>query len=313
MSNEEKRKKLDELKQKKALAEKLAKSNPEVKNLENLSQENFEVSQFYRLTFGMKSAPYNYVDIGYAGLPSKPRSALYDLKLSNAPVIHPYNPNEAMQNYRTPAFFLNVNFKQYYKDLVPANLHVHLDKLNVPVDMYLIVQDNNWVKSTLLLRPQPWLDKEASYNARENYSKQFSVRTGIFSDTPNGPRLKNQPQEGLLQEGGISTHNSGHGTLSTVVSSSATLPIENLSDDKTQVFYSLTIETTNGKDSRAAVVKHILLNDKDAETFDNLLGERKVKNLQNLTEAMKTANFTENNFYKKFIIVDQLSDVLLRQ
>jgi|GEM_PF-3693010 len=215
-------------------------------------------------------APYLSVDLG-CDFPA--RSDQYRLNLPTAPILHPYNPMDAsIENaYTAPAYTLNFKLPGYLSYFVPPDLHEQVKNMDLRnIDIFISVQDAPWKGVPLLLRPQPWLDPHCPFISNVPYNKQFTVLTGLFSFTPDSPKIVGQPQGGLKEEGGIVTHNGYNQenvvTYAQVVSSGNTLPIENLDLNKTQAVFSLTIHQ-----GRLAIVKHILLNQADQILFEGIL------------------------------------------
>lgn len=237
---------------------------------------------------------FEICDLGYQGLS---RTSQYDLNLPTAPVFHPYNPTDPNieWGYTAPAFTLNLKFPCYLTHFAPAALHKHLQGMNpADIDTFLIVQDMPWKNVLLLLRPQSWLNPHAPFSFVGSYWKQFTIQTGLFSRNPNGPRITNQQKDALFQTSGIVTHNSSPNN-NLIVSSGNILDIENIDINATQVVFSLTKH-----DSKAALVKHILLNLKDQKTFEKILGTS--SNLQQLQENLQieSKNFSIHDLPNQF-------------
>ncbi len=281
--------------------------------------QSFTVGQHSRMTAGeldnagesiVNMVEYPFYDLGFDPT-TLARTELYaSMRLPTVPVFHPYNPAGFHDfGYGTPAFTLNVKFPQYQSSFAPPALHAHVAALPLEnIDTFLSVQDMPWQNTSLLLRPQGWLDPIAPTFSILSYSKNFPVAAGLFSREDGGPVLQkvaepphqpnavNQVPGQLIDESGISVHNSRtsiQGELSgdrLLVSSGDTLPVKtaaggDLDMTKSHVIFSLTKDKQTG---RAAVVKHLLLNPDDQKAFEGILREKSPRSLKELGAAVKT-------------------------
>jgi hypothetical protein len=232
-------------------------------------------------------------DLGYTG--QKARTDQYQvvhpmlgdmtLNLPTAPVFHPYDPNNNTDVYTKPSYSLNVKAPKFYNWLAPTAVTTHLKRFGIlesNVDFFIEVQDMPWDGVPLLLRPQYWLSPNEPTQRPEYYSKSFDVYTGVFHVMGgNNILLDSQTAGQLIRENRISVHNTARvvadnavlnadGSIvvadRSLISSSNTLAVQNLNCDVSSVLYSLTIHQ-----NRAAVVKHVMLNQRDHDVFQEIL------------------------------------------
>lgn len=242
---------------------------------------------------------YDYCDIGYGQ--GRARTDQYQgLALPTAPVLHPYHPAQPLvaKGFEAPAFAMNIKLPGLLPDFGPAVLHGHLAGMRPEnIDTFIIFQDTPWYDDVrqgpeddalradepelkgyahrpLQLKPQYWLEPNAPNTSPTLYNHTehtYIVRTGVFSKQYPNVQIRGQQSGGLFEEREISVHNAGPGTA--LISSGSVLSIDNLNLNRSQVLYSLTkhVDKVTGVERRAAVVKHVLLNQADQQGFETLV------------------------------------------
>jgi chemotaxis protein histidine kinase CheA len=244
---------------------------------------------------GSSNAAYYSAHLGYHG---RATTDQYGIGLPAAPGIHPYHPidddpiNGTQGIYTSPAFELNVRFPTYKPNYFPAALRASLvvgngqDEVRAEnIESFFIIQSiSSWRQGTpFLLRPHYKLSSDEPFARPIGYNKNFHVHVGVFSDPAtnlHNPRIEGQPVNALGQPNGLFEENvSIHsGQALQLVSSGNTSRIiqdgtvdGNLDITQTHILSSLTKYRDPLGQLRAAVVKHILLNEQDENVFQQAL------------------------------------------
>lgn len=280
--------------------------------LAELLNRPFTVNKFTRFTDAFLEEEYLAYDLGYQG--GSARTQQYEeLHLPAAPVFHPYRPTgemvgnvENQRGYLAPAFTLNVKSPRYSTDFGPPALHRNVTVQPENVDTFLEFQDMPWIQGLrdLLFRPQSWLDAKAQNSHPVAYSKTFKVDTGVYSNRPNGPRIRHavepkgrilnpeQPEGGLVASV-VTTHNTVVKKVvvdQQVISSPNSLPVRDLDLNRSHVLYSLTIHG-----NKAAIGRHVLLNPHDQQEFKRIQ-KTQPRHLTELKARMQAAKAAGRGF-----------------
>lgn len=248
---------------------------------------------------------FNTCDLGFS---NQTRTKQYTvLNLPAAPVLHPYNPIDfdAMEEYFLPAYTLNVKLPKLNNSLLPEALQsVLLKELKAgnikEVEAYVEVQDMPWRAGKngevpLLFRPLYWCFPNEPNEKKEAYNNSFAVRVGTFSKMPNSPKIIGQKDTKLVMQE-LSIHNGGPNTP--IVSSGNSLPVNGIIKTQSHAFYSLTIHQ-----NRAAVTKHIILNNTDESEFEKILAQSTT--LQDLKGQFEK----KRGAFSKPAFVDEFNDL----
>jgi hypothetical protein len=223
-------------------------------------------------------------------------SQQYDFDMPNAPVIHPYNPNNDENKIRTdsgvPTFFYalrshNINNWPDFQKVLQFLKNENIDLNNC--DVSVVVQNDPWKKTERALKPQSWAIPDAPFLSEKPYHRVAKIRAALISPHESVELLK----DGLVKNGefideNIISHNAvsfdkqtqKYVGSSTIVSSGNSLILQGVEDEKNSLFWSIVTDTTNKK---TAVTLHAILNDKDIEKLHE-------KNITTLDPLMKELN-----------------------
>ena len=200
----------------------------------------------------------NYLDVN-------PSSHYAYLGLSEAPVIHPYQPGgDERRNFGMlkNIFSIRLPISAYMN--LPENIKDTLRSKNIPpqnTDIFFITQDNPWTSSQLLLRPHTWVKKNG---------KDVTVHAGIFSDdssvTMDGTSNEVHAGQSHMHDGLSSPEN--------------TMKLSGLDYQVTKSFYPVVIDG-----DRAAVTLVWMLNDEDQAAIESL--SLITSNMQDFMMALK--------------------------
>ena len=199
----------------------------------------------------------NYLDVN-------PSSHYEYLGLSEAPVVHPYQPGgDERRNFGMLRNIFSIRLPVSAYMNLPENIKDTLRSKNVPpqnTDIFFITQDNPWTSAQLLLRPHTWVKKNG---------ENVTVQAGIFSDDSS-----------VTMDGHANEVHAGqsymHGGLS---SPDNTMMLSGLDYQVTKSFYPVVIDG-----DRAVVTLIWMLNDEDQAAIERL--SLRVNNMKEFIAAL---------------------------
>ena len=194
-----------------------------------------------------------------------PSSHYEYLGLSEAPIIHPYQPGgDERRNFGMLRNIFSVKLPVSAYMNLPNNIKDTLRSHNVlpqNTDIFFITQDNPWTSAQLLLRPHTWVKKNG---------QSVTVQAGIFSDdssvTMDGTSNEVHAGQSHMHDGLSSPDN--------------TMILSGIEYHATKSFYPVVIDG-----DRAAVSLHWILNDEDQLAIEDL--SLRANNMQDFLAALK--------------------------
>ena len=152
-----------------------------------------------------------------------------------------------------------------------------------------------WQGVSLLLRPQGWLSPNEPALRPAYYLKSFDTKVAVLPKRVGGPTLQHQPADNFLDARGLlSIHNTRNRQSVVVdprlISSGNTLPLERMDLSRSEVLYSIVVH-----DQRAAVTKHILLNQNDEGQFEEVM-----QNARNINDVKTELTRRRTNLSQAF-------------
>jgi hypothetical protein len=208
--------------------------------------------------------------------PSGHRTDQYGMSFPQAPVLHPYNPDQYGTDVRNdatgvpmlaPRMTLNIQFPTVFREVLPASVLQQIQASGVSLDNVSILcysQNYFWDGSNPYeFRPHYYTDPNAPYSGSYNETSNLSL--GLF-EAENGISLVDAQGSAFFGTQVIVHNETVAPNL--VVSSPDSLQMPGINVANSTSFWSLVVDGTN-----AAATLHLLLNDGDQARLEAIMDQ----------------------------------------